>query len=73
MIIKVQQLENSLGIVLPRQLVEDFKLADGDSLLCEVQDDGIFLNLQDPDFAQWVKAYRKANKEYKDVLQELAK
>ncbi|MEX0684836.1 MAG: AbrB/MazE/SpoVT family DNA-binding domain-containing protein [Balneolales bacterium] len=73
MIIKVQKIGNSLGIILPKQIVEAFHLEEDDTLVIEEKEEGIFMNLQDPDFAQWVKAYRKANSDYKDVLQELAK
>jgi hypothetical protein len=39
----------------------------------EEQEDGLFVNLKDPDFAAWLKAYNRANTDYEEVLRELAR
>ncbi|MEX0778857.1 MAG: hypothetical protein WD037_03935 [Balneolales bacterium] len=73
MLIKLQRIKNGLGIILPYKLIEKYHLKEDDTLVIEEQDEGIYLNLQDPDFSLWIRAYRKANAEYKEVLTELAK
>ncbi|MEX0773718.1 MAG: AbrB/MazE/SpoVT family DNA-binding domain-containing protein [Balneolales bacterium] len=73
MLTKLQKIGNSFGIILPKQLIEEYHLYEGDTLVIEEREKGVYLNLQDPDFAIWNRAYRKANVEYKEVLRELAK
>ncbi|MEX0928662.1 MAG: AbrB/MazE/SpoVT family DNA-binding domain-containing protein [Balneolales bacterium] len=73
MLLKLRKVENSLGVIIPKQLIEKYHLSEGDTLVVEEREEGIFLNLQDPDFALWIRAYRKANSEYREVLSELAK
>lgn len=72
MLIKLQKLGNSLVLILSQGLINKYHLNENDTLVVEEQDEGIFLNLQDPDFALWLRAYRKANIDYKEVLRELA-
>lgn len=70
---KVRKIGNSLGVTLPKQLVQDLHLKRGDMLTIKKR--GVKLELKpiDPDFEEWAKAYREASKDYKDVLKELTK
>lgn len=60
-------------MVFPGKLIEKYHLNPDDTLVIEERDEGIYIILQDPDFAVWIKAYRKANADYKEVLSELAR
>ena len=70
---KIRKIGNSLGITLPKQLIEQLHLKSGDKVTIEKKGSNLELKPVDPDFEAWAEAYREANNDYKDVLQELAK
>ncbi|MDZ7771727.1 MAG: AbrB/MazE/SpoVT family DNA-binding domain-containing protein [Balneolaceae bacterium] len=70
---KIRKIGNSLGVTLPKQLIDELHLKEGDTLTIETQDGNVKLTPMDPEFEQWAEAYREANTDYKDVLKELAK
>lgn len=70
---KVREIGNSLGITLPKQLIEELHLKKGDKLSIEKQGVNLELKPIDPEFEEWAEAYEQANKDYKEVLKELSK
>ena len=70
---KVRKIGNSLGVTLPKQVIDDLHLKKGDKLTIEAKGNTLQLKPNDPEFEQWAEAYRQANLDYKDVLKELAK
>jgi len=70
---KVRKIGNSLGVTLPKQLIDELHLKQGDTLTVETQDGSLKLKPRNPDFEKWAEAYRQANIDYKEVLKELAK
>ncbi|TVQ68906.1 MAG: AbrB/MazE/SpoVT family DNA-binding domain-containing protein [Balneolaceae bacterium] len=70
---KIRKVGNSLGLILPKQLVEELHLKTGDKLSIEKKGSGIELQPVDQEFEDWAEAYRQLNKDYKDVLKELSK
>ncbi len=70
---KVREIGNSLGITLPKQLIEELHLKKGDKLSIEKQGVNLELKPIDSEFEEWAEAYKQANKDYKEVLKELAK
>lgn len=69
----LRKIGNSVGVILPKRLLDDLNLKVGDKLNIESKDNIIRINPADEDFESWAKSYREANMEYKDVLRELAK
>ena len=69
----VRRVGNSLGITLPKTIVENYRLSVGDELHLVETKDGIFLTPFDPKFQEWAKAYEKSNKRYRNTLKALAK
>ena len=69
----VRRVGNSLGITLPKTVVESYHLNEGDHLHLIETDDGLFLTPFNPKFADWAKAYEKTNKRYRNALRALAK
>jgi antitoxin MazE len=69
----VRRVGNSLGITLPKTIVESYHLNEGDELHLIETDDGLILTPFDPKFAEWAKAYEKTNKRYRNTLRALAK
>ena len=70
---KIRKIGNSLGITLPKQVIEELHLKDGDKLSVEKLDGILQLKPIDPEFEDWAEAYRELNTDYKEVLKELAK
>jgi putative addiction module antidote len=69
----VRRVGNSLGITLPKTIVENYQLSVGDELHLVESEDGLILTPFDPKFQQWAKAYEKANRRYRNTLKALAK
>ena len=69
----VRRVGNSLGITLPKTIVENYRLSVGDELHLVETEDGVVLTPFDPKFQQWAKAYDKTNKRYRNTLKALAK
>lgn len=70
---KIRKIGNSLGVTLPKQLIDELHLKKGDKLTIETQGSALKLSPMDPEFEEWAEAYREANTDYKEVLKELAK
>lgn len=70
---KIRKVGNSLGVILPKQLVDELHLKTGDKVRIERKGSNLEIRPIDPEFEDWAEAYREANTDYKDVLKELAK
>lgn len=70
---KIRKIGNSLGVTLPKQLIDELHLKSGDKLVIEKNGANVELKPMDPEFEEWAEAYRQANIDYKEVLKELAK
>ncbi len=71
--LKVRKVGNSLGVILPREVVARLKVAEGDSLnLIEGKDD-YRLSAYDPEIARQVEVGEKIMRRYRNTLRELAK
>lgn len=71
--LKVTQIGNSLGLILPREIVERLRLVKGEEVSVVETAQGIEITPFDPDFAKKVEAARRITKRYRNALRELAK
>ena len=69
----VRRVGNSLGITLPKTIVENYNLIEGDELHLVETDEGIVLSPFNPKFAEWAKTYERTNKKFRNTLKALAK
>ena len=69
----VRRVGNSLGITLPRTVVANYHLTEGDELHLIETDEGVVLTPFDPKFAEWARAYEHTNKRFRNTLKVLAK
>jgi antitoxin MazE len=69
----VRRVGNSLGITLPKTVVDNFHLAEGDHLNVVQTEEGLFLTPFDPKFTAWAKSYEKTNKRFRNTLKALAR
>ncbi|MGM0460318.1 MAG: AbrB/MazE/SpoVT family DNA-binding domain-containing protein [Bacteroidota bacterium] len=70
---KIRKVGNSLGVILPKQLVDELHLKTGDKVSIERKGSNLEIRPVDPEFEDWAEAYREVNTDYKEVLKELAK
>lgn len=71
-ILKVTTVGNSVGIVLPKELLERLRVQKGDSLYVIETKQGIELTPYNPEFAQQMEAAERVMREDRDALRKLA-
>jgi putative addiction module antidote len=71
--LKLTQIGNSVGVILPREMLAKLGMAKGDTIYAVDQPDGVRLTVADPDFAAQMDVARKVMKDRRAVLRELAK
>jgi len=71
--LKVSKIGNSLGVILPRELLIRLKLDKGDSLFIIEGPDGFRMSPLDPQFAEQMTAARTLMRKRRNALNELSK
>jgi putative addiction module antidote len=71
--LKVTQVGNSLGIILPKEVLARLKVGKGDQLFFTDAPDGMRVTNADPLFEQQMAVARVLMKQRRNVLRELAK
>lgn len=70
--LKITTIGNSVGIVLPKEILERLRVQKGDSLFVTETPDGIELRAFDEEFAEQVAIAEQIMREDRDVLRKLA-
>ena len=70
--LKITTVGNSVGVVLPKAILERLRVEKGDTLFVVETPDGIELRAFDPEFAEQMAAAEKVMREDRDVLRKLA-
>jgi putative addiction module antidote len=71
--LKLTQRGNSVGVILPKEMLARLNLVKGDSLFVTNTPDGLALNPYDPNFEEQLEQGRAFMREYKDTFHALAK
>jgi len=71
--LKLTKIGNSVGVILPREMLAKLGMTKGDTIYAVDQPDGVRLTVADPDFAAQMDVARRVMKERRAVLRELAK
>jgi putative addiction module antidote len=71
--LKLTQIGNSVGVILPKEVLAKLKLDKGDSLFLTEGPEGYRLTPYDPAFEHQMTEARKIIKRRRAVLRELAK
>jgi putative addiction module antidote len=71
--VKVIEIGNSQGVILPKETLARLKVRKGDLLYLTESPSGIHLVPYDEEFAAQMEAAREIMRENRDVLRELAK
>lgn len=72
--LQIKKIGNSLGLILPRELLARMKLTEGDKLhVVELTERGIKLTPYDPKHAEGMALARRSFRRYADAYRALAK
>ncbi|ACV34973.1 AbrB/MazE/SpoVT family DNA-binding domain-containing protein [Accumulibacter sp.] len=71
--LKITQIGNSVGVILPKELLARLKVEKGDTLYVTDAPAGVTLTPYEPDFAQQLEVGREFMREYRDTFHTLAK
>jgi putative addiction module antidote len=71
--LKLRAIGNSVGVVLPKELLDKMNLGEGDVLYAIPERDGLRLVPTDPQFEEDMAKAREIMKRRRAVLRELAK
>lgn len=71
-VLKVTTVGNSVGVILPKEILERLRVGKGDSLYVIETKNGIQLTAYDPAFAQQVEIAERVMREDRDALKKLA-
>ncbi|MCH8924639.1 MAG: AbrB/MazE/SpoVT family DNA-binding domain-containing protein [Proteobacteria bacterium] len=70
--LKIRKIGTSLGLVLPKELLAELGVGEGDMLYPVRTPDGVALTPYDPDFEQALEAGRKFMRRYPNAMKKLA-
>lgn len=70
---KIRRVGNSLGILLPKELLEDLRVKEGDELSFDKASGTYKVTPVDPHFEKLMAAYREVANEYRNTFRELSK
>lgn len=71
--LKLTQIGNSVGVILPKEILARLKLEKGDTVFVTEAANGINLSPYDPALEEEVKLGREFMREYRDTFRQLAK
>jgi len=71
--LKLTQIGNSVGVILPKAVLARLKVEKGDSLHLTDTPGGVALTPYDPTFEEQLELGREFLREYKDTFRALAK
>lgn len=71
--LKVRRIGNSLGVVLPKEVLAKLRVGEGDSLSVHDTPGGVVLSHYDESMVEQVDVMRSLMKRYRNALRELAK
>ena len=71
--LKLTQIGNSVGVILPKELLAKLGVTKGDTIYAIDQPDGVRLTTADMDFEAQMAVARQIMRESRNILRELAK
>ena len=71
--LKLTQVGNSVGVILPKEMLARLKLSKGESIYLTEAPERYVLTPYDPALAEQVEAGREFMREYRDTFHQLAK
>lgn len=70
---RLRAVGNSLGLTIPREVVQQLGVTKGDDLFLVKHEDGFLLTAFDPIFAEKMAVFDDVRRKYRNSLRELSK
>lgn len=64
---------NSAGVTIPKEMLEKYSMAKGDTVAIRETPDGILITAYDADFVRTMEIAQGVSKRYRNALRELSK
>lgn len=71
--LKLTQIGNSVGVILPKEVLARLKLVKGDTVFLTESANGLNLTPYDPELEEQLKLGREFMHDYRDTFHQLAK
>ncbi|HPU81107.1 AbrB/MazE/SpoVT family DNA-binding domain-containing protein [Accumulibacter sp.] len=71
--LKLTQIGNSVGVILPKEVLARLKLQKGDTVFVTDAANGVMLTPYDPALDRQIEIGREFMREYRDTFHQLAK
>jgi putative addiction module antidote len=71
-VLKITTIGNSVGVILPKEILERLRVKRGDSLYAIETKNGVELTACDPNFAKQLDTAERVMREDRDALRKLA-
>ncbi|MGA0610245.1 AbrB/MazE/SpoVT family DNA-binding domain-containing protein [Caldimonas sp. KR1-144] len=71
--LKLTQIGNSVGVILPKEVLARLKVEKGDTVFLTEAANGVTLTPYDPSLEEQLKAGREFMREFRDTFHQLAK
>jgi putative addiction module antidote len=71
--LKLTQIGNSVGVILPKELLSRLRVEKGDTIYVTETSEGVLVTPYDPSVAAQVETGRQFMRDYRDAFHELAK
>ncbi|OGT01244.1 MAG: transcriptional regulator [Gallionellales bacterium RBG_16_57_15] len=71
--LKLTQIGNSVGLILPKEVLARLKLEKGDTVFVTETPDGVAMTPYDPSLEEQIDAGRAFMRDFRDTFHELAK
>ena len=71
--LKLTQIGNSVGVILPKEVLARLKLEKGDTVHLTESPDGVIVTPYDPTLDEQLQLGREFMQEYRDTFRQLAK
>lgn len=71
--LKLTQIGNSVGLILPKEVLARLKLEKGDTVFVTETPEGVAMTPYDPSLEEQIEAGRAFMRDFRDTFHELAK
>ena len=71
--VKLRKVGNSVGAVLPKEVLAKLNVQEGDTVYLTEAPDGFRVTVADPSFGRLMASAEKVMRRYRNTLRELAK
>ena len=71
--LKVRKIGNSVGLILPKEVAEQLRVGEDDTVHYVVDTNGLHVTPFDPDFDAAMEAFDETRRKYRNALRTLAK